>query len=126
MIIRRVVFVITGLDHLIDEPAVNSLVEMRRLNSEQENSQERAKSDDEPRRPIDLRGARLPIAQPLLNRGKIHQRGLCYFSYSSFISHKGHKGAPRSQFDVDGLVLIQLTVDHAFDSVFQVSFAKIY
>ena len=41
VIIRRVVFIKAGLHHLIDKPAVDALVEMRWLDSEQEKAQER-------------------------------------------------------------------------------------
>lgn len=52
VIIGRVVSVVTGFNQLIDKPAVDSFVEVRRLHSEQEKSQKRGESDDEPRRPL--------------------------------------------------------------------------
>ena len=42
MIIGRVIFVEAGLGHLIDEPAIDALIEMRWLDREQKNSQEGA------------------------------------------------------------------------------------
>ena len=52
VIIGRIVFVEAGLDHLIDKPAVDALVEMRRLHSEQKESKKRGQTDDEPRHPF--------------------------------------------------------------------------
>ena len=64
VIIRRVVPVKAVLDHLIDEPAVDPLVEMRRLHPEQEKAQEGGERDDRPGHPIDFRGALFQIGQP--------------------------------------------------------------
>src|SRR5205085_4785406 len=48
VIICRVVTVEPVLDHLVDEPAVDSFVEMRRLDSEQKKTEERAEAHDQP------------------------------------------------------------------------------
>ena len=53
VIIRRVVAVEAVLHHLIDEPAVDPLVEVRRLHAQEEKPEERAEGDDRPERPID-------------------------------------------------------------------------
>ena len=52
VVISGVVFVESVPDHLIDKPAIDSFIEMRRLHSEQKESQERGQTDDEPRRPL--------------------------------------------------------------------------
>ena len=67
VIIRRIVSVEPVLDHLIDEPAVDPLVEMRRLHPEEEDAQNGAERDDQPRRPIHLRGA---LSRPSMLRAK--------------------------------------------------------
>src|ERR1043166_7203976 len=64
VIIRGVVAIEPVLDHLIDEPAVDSLVEMGRLDSEQEKPEERAEPHDYPRRPIGIAGPRDPPLPP--------------------------------------------------------------
>ena len=71
VIIGRIVFVETGLHHLIDEPAVDPFVEMRRLDPEQEQAKKRAERDDQPRRPIDFGGPGAPRRDSLLHRGRI-------------------------------------------------------
>ena len=70
VIICRVVAVEPVLDHLVDEPAVDSFVEMRRLDSEQKKTEERAEAHDQPRRPIDLGRAALEIFPPVRIRGR--------------------------------------------------------
>ncbi len=54
VIIGRVVFVIAVLDHLIDEPAVDALVEVRRLDPEEKEAEEGSQCDNQPRCPIGL------------------------------------------------------------------------
>ncbi len=70
VIIRRVVPVEAVLGHLIDEPAVDSLVEVGRLHPEQEKAQEGGERDDRPGHPIDFGGALFQIGQPFAPRGK--------------------------------------------------------
>ena len=55
VIIRRVVAVEPGLHHLIDEPAVDPLIEMGRLHAQEEEPEQRAEGDDAPERPVDPR-----------------------------------------------------------------------
>ena len=55
VIIRRVVAVEPVLHHLIDEPAVDPLVEVRRLHAEEEKPEQRSEGDNAPKRPVDLR-----------------------------------------------------------------------
>ena len=52
VIIGRIVFVEAVLDHLIDKPAVDALIEMRRFHPEQKKSEKRSEADDDPRRPF--------------------------------------------------------------------------
>src|SRR4051794_12468166 len=77
VIIRRIVFIEPALDHLIDEPAVDSLIEMGRFDPEQEKPEKCAEPDDHPRRPIDLAAAGDPFIDPRADRGRRNQwRGL--------------------------------------------------
>jgi hypothetical protein len=70
VIIRRVVSVKAVFDHLIDEPAVDSLVKMRRLHAEQEKTQDGAERDDRPRRPVNCGGALFKIGEEFGAAGK--------------------------------------------------------
>src|SRR4051794_16387585 len=77
VIIGRVVAIEPVLDHLIDEPAIDSLVEMGRLDPEQEKPEERAKAHDYPRRPIDFPAPGDPLIYPCTDGGRRNQwRGL--------------------------------------------------
>ncbi len=52
VVVRRIVTVKTGLHHLVDEPAVDPLVEMRRLDAQEEEPEHGPEGDDPPERPI--------------------------------------------------------------------------
>ena len=75
VIIRRVVAVEPGPPHLVDEPAVDPLVEVRRLHAQQQEAQERAQRDDAPRRPVHLREP-LPEGSGGAARFSFSSRGL--------------------------------------------------
>src|SRR5687768_12205109 len=68
VIIRRVVAVETVLHHLVDKPPVDALVEMRRLDAEEEEPEKRAQADDHPRRPIDMGGPTEQLVEPVPDR----------------------------------------------------------
>ena len=70
VIVRRVVAVKAVLHHLIDEPAVDPLVKMRRLHPEEDEPQKGAERDNRPGRPVNLGGARFQIGQPFSPGGK--------------------------------------------------------
>src|SRR5207244_11475539 len=71
VIIRRIVFVETGLDHLIDKPAVDALIEMRRLHAEQKESQKRREADDDPRHPFAFGERVFPALHVIAEQWKI-------------------------------------------------------
>ena len=75
VIIRRIVAVESGLHHLVDEPAVDPLVEVRRLHAQEEEAEERAESDDPPESPVEP-------GEPLPER----RRGRLNFSSRGFLS----------------------------------------
>src|SRR3954470_23874634 len=54
-IIRPIVVVEPVLDQLIDKPAIDPFIEVRRFYSEQEKPQKRGEANDEPRRPFAFR-----------------------------------------------------------------------
>src|SRR4051812_11598055 len=92
VIIRRVISVEPVLDHLIDEPAVDSLVEMRGLDPEEEKPEERPEPNDYPRRPIDLAASRDPLVHPPADRGRRNQwRGLGDAATSLSDAHIGDR-----------------------------------
>ena len=120
VIVRRVVAVETVLHHLIDEPAVDALVEMRRLDPEEEEPEKGGQRDDHPGRPIDRGGAlvrasasRSPIvgetasasSAPLLVRAamRILVTGGCGFIGSNFIRYILQHYKPASVSNVDVL-----------------------
>ena len=53
VIIGRVVAVEPAPHHLIDEPPVDPLVEMRRLDAQEKKTEKRAQGDDSPEGPIE-------------------------------------------------------------------------
>ena len=75
VIIRRVVAVEPGLHHLIDEPAVDPLIEVRRFHAQEEEPEQRAEGDDAPERPVDPRAtARRAAAGPQFLLARVRLR----------------------------------------------------
>ena len=70
VVVGWVVAVISVLDHLIDEPAVNSFVEMGRLNPEQEKAQDGRQGHDQPGGPVGSGQARFPVFPLIPERRK--------------------------------------------------------
>ena len=71
MVVRRIVPVKPRLHHLIDEPPVDALVEMRWLDAEEEKTQENCEPEDEPWDPRGFREPRFPRYQLIAQHWKI-------------------------------------------------------
>ena len=71
VVIGGVVFIESVPEHLIDEPPVDSFIEMRRLHSEQQKPQERGETDDEPRRPLAFSERVFPSVDVIAEERKI-------------------------------------------------------
>ena len=71
VVISGVVFVESVPNHLIDKPAIDSFIEMRRLHSEQQKPQERGEADDDPRRPLAFSERVFPSVDVIAEERKI-------------------------------------------------------
>ena len=68
MIVRRIVSIKPVLHHLIDKPTVDSFVEMRRLDAQQEQAEKNGEPKDQPWDPICFCKAGLPGRQLIAQR----------------------------------------------------------
>src|SRR6476619_4671295 len=91
VIIRRVVAIEPVLDHLVDEPAVDPFVEVRRLHSEEEKPEDRGQPDDQPRGPIHFPGPHQELVHPRPDRRRNQWRGLRDAASTRSDAHIGNR-----------------------------------
>lgn len=74
VVISRVVLIEAVLHHLVDEPAVDTFVEVGRLDPEQEKAKRDPEGEDEPWRPAAFGDAGAACFDPATQQRKIRQR----------------------------------------------------
>src|SRR5437879_11900174 len=74
VIVGRVLSIEPFLDHLIDEPAVDSFVEMWRFYSEEKNAQDCSQAENQPEHPFAFQRIENGLSGVRRTRGKIRSR----------------------------------------------------
>src|SRR5213592_1009673 len=89
VVIGWVVPVKSILHHLIDKPAVDALIEMRRLDSEQQKAQKHCHSHDPPRDPVGSRQVSPPPFQPIAH-ARHCESSFCWRGWLGAASTRSH------------------------------------
>src|ERR1051326_6802518 len=91
VIVRRVIAVNPLLHHLIDKPAVDSFVEMRRFDPEKEHSQRGAETENQPEGPVAVERVQNSLGGVGPAPGKIRSRPFATAASTRGDAHFGNR-----------------------------------